>query len=83
MLYILNYVCVCSLLDGGGFIHILMSLSNIISYQAYVLRVQYIYQLKTRNIVVTVGDDEDFTPLVRVWNIDKVHTISILILKNK
>ena len=31
MLYILNYVCVCSLLDGGGFIHILMSLSNIIS----------------------------------------------------
>ena len=82
MLYILNNVCVCSLLDGGGFVHILMSLSNII-YQAYVLRVQYIYQLKTRNIVVTVGDDEDFTPLVRVWNIDKVHTISILILKNK
>ena len=64
MLYILNYVCVCSLLDGGDFVHILTSLSNIISYQAYVLRVQYIYQLKTRNIVVTVGHDEDFTPLV-------------------
>lgn len=59
--------------DGSGFLHILTSLSSMLSIEAYVLRIQYIYQLKTRNIILTVGDDEDFTPLIRVWNLDKVH----------
>ena len=30
-----------------------------------------IYQLKQRNIFVTVGDDEDLQPLIKVWNCDK------------
>lgn len=58
--------------DGSGFLHIMTSLSSMLSIQAYALRIQHIYQLKTRNIILTVGDDEDFTPLIRVWNLDKV-----------
>ena len=37
----------------------------------YCLRVNFIYQLKQRNIFLTVGDDEDLNPLIRVWNFDK------------
>lgn len=59
-------------IDGSGFFHIMTNISTMFSTQAYVLRVQHIYQLKTRNILLTVGDDEDFTPLIRVWNLDKV-----------
>ncbi len=59
-------------LDAEGFIHILSSFTAMFSFQAFVSRVQHIYQLKTRSIIVTVGDDEDFTPLIRVFNLDKV-----------
>jgi hypothetical protein len=57
--------------DGSGFFHVMTSISDMFSIQAYRLRVQHIYQLKTRNIILTVGDDEDFCPLIRVWNLDK------------
>ena len=57
--------------DGEGKIHILSSLKEMFSYQAYELRVHLIYQLKQRNIFVTVGDDEDLQPLIKVWNCDK------------
>lgn len=59
--------------DGSGFLHIMSSLSSMLSISAYAKRIQHIYQLKTRNIILTVGDDEDFTPLIRVWNLDKVY----------
>ena len=57
--------------DGEGKMHILSSLREMLSYQAYELRVHIVYQLKQRNIFVTVGDDEDLQPLIKVWNCDK------------
>ena len=48
------------------------SVSEMLFCHAYALRVQHIYQLKSRNVFLTVGDDEDFCPLIRVWNLDKV-----------
>ena len=36
------------------------------SFPAYLLRVNFIYQFKTKNIFLTVGDDEDMTPLIRL-----------------
>ncbi len=51
--------------------HVLVSLREMITFGAYVLRVNFIYQLRQRNIFITVGDDEDLTPLIRVWNYDK------------
>lgn len=53
----------CSHADGR--LHILTSLRDIYSFPAYLLRVNFIYQFKTRNIFLTVGDDEDMTPLIR------------------
>lgn len=53
----------CSHADGR--LHILTSLHDIYSFPAYLLRVNFIYQFKTRNIFLTVGDDEDMTPLIR------------------
>ena len=58
----------CSLtasLHADGRLHILTSLRDIYSFPAYLLRVNFIYQFKTRNIFLTVGDDEDMTPLIR------------------
>ena len=53
----------CSHADGR--LHILTSLGDMYSFPAYLLRVNFIYQFKTRNIFLTVGDDEDMTPLIR------------------
>ena len=49
------------------------------TFKAYGQRVQHLYQLKTRNIVLTVGDDEDFSPLIRIWNFDKVYILYMYI----
>ena len=43
----------------------LLSLGELISFGAYIQRVNFIYQLKQRNIFLTVGDDEDMSPLIR------------------
>ena len=51
--------------------HILTSLRDIISFPAYLLRVHFIYQLRQKNIFITVGNDEDLVPAIRVWNFDK------------
>lgn len=59
----LDVACVC--VHSLGQLHILSSLRDIISFQAYALRVNFIYQLKQRNIFITVGDDEEFTPLIK------------------
>ncbi len=46
------------------------SLRDMISFNAYLLRVSYIYQLKQRNIFLTVGDDEEFKTLIKwVWHL--------------
>lgn len=58
--------------DSSGGFHIMSSVSEMLFCHAYALRVQHIYQLKSRNVFLTVGDDEDFCPLIRVWNLDKV-----------
>lgn len=50
---------------AGGNLHILLNLREMITFGAYVKRVNFIYQLKQRNLFLTVGDDEDMTPLVR------------------
>ena len=63
--------------DGAGYLHIMTSTNDILSYQGYVVRVQHLYQLKTRNIILSVGDDEDFSPLIRVWNMDKVAVVVV------
>jgi len=52
-------------------VHILTSLRDIISFPAYLLRVHFIYQLRQKNIFITVGNDEDLVPAIRVWNFDK------------
>ena len=70
-----SHVHILLFTDAVGFMHILYRLSEMFSFKAYGQRIQHLYQLKTRNIVVTVGDDEDFTPLIRVWNLDKVHVL--------
>ncbi len=41
------------------------SLRDMISFNAYLLRVNFIYQLKQRNIFLTVGDDEEFKTLIK------------------
>lgn len=50
---------------AGGSLHILLSFRDMITFGAYVTRVNFIYQLKQRNLFLTVGDDEDMVPLVR------------------
>ena len=70
VLFVFPSVIVSS--DASGCLHILSSLVDMFSFKAYIQRVPHLYQLKTRNIVITVGDDEDFTPLIRVWNLDDV-----------
>ena len=53
------------LAHSHGVLHVLTSLRDILSFQSYLLRVNFIYQLKQKNIVITVGDDEDLSPLIR------------------
>ena len=48
-----------------GAVHILTSLRDMVSFPAYLLRVNFIYQLKQRNIFLTVGDDEEFNTLIK------------------
>ena len=46
----------------------LTSFSDILSSSAYLLRVTHIYQMRQRNVIITVGDDEDLMPFIRwVW----------------
>jgi hypothetical protein len=52
-------------LHAGGSLHILLTLREMITFGAYALRVNFIYQLKQRNFFLTVGDDEDMSPLIR------------------
>ena len=52
-------------LHAGGIIHILMTLQQMISFGAYELRVNFIYQLKQHNFFLTVGEDEEMFPIVR------------------
>lgn len=53
------------LAHSHGALHVLTSLRDILSFRSYASRVNFIYQLKQRNIVITVGDDEDLSPLIR------------------
>ncbi len=57
-------MCVC--VHAGGNLYILLNLRELISFAAYALRLNFIYQLKQRNFFITVGDDEDFAPLIRL-----------------
>jgi len=50
---------------AGGVIYILTTLQQMISFPAYALRVNFIYQLKQQNFFLTVGDDEDMVPMIR------------------
>lgn len=43
----------------------LTSFNDVLTIKAYLLRVSFIYQMKQRNVIITVGDDEDFTPIIR------------------
>ena len=38
---------------------------------SFYCRVHFIYQLRQKNIFLTVGNDEELCPLIRVWNFDK------------
>jgi hypothetical protein len=58
--------------DSQGEMHVLTSFSDLLSIKAYLLRVSFIYQMKQRNVIITVGDDEDLAPLIRVWNYEKM-----------
>ncbi|KAJ3414393.1 Vacuolar protein sorting-associated protein 11 [Chytridiales sp. JEL 0842] len=59
--------------DIKGHIHIVNSgMSVIYSYQAYTQKVTHIKLLKSRNIMVTIGDDEGGIPVLKVWNLDKM-----------
>lgn len=42
-----------------------------LSFKAYLLRLNFIYQLKQHNIFLTVGDDEEFKTLIKIWNFEK------------
>ncbi|XP_064382449.1 vacuolar protein sorting-associated protein 11 homolog [Halichondria panicea] len=57
--------------DAQGEVHIMTSLRDMTSFNAYLLRVNFIYQLKQRNIFLTVGDDEEFKTLIKIWNFEK------------
>ena len=55
--------------DSEGALHVLTSFSDILSTSAYLLRVTHVYQMRQRNVVITVGEDEDHTPFIRwVWS---------------
>ena len=48
-----------------GEVHVLTSFTDVLSNKSYLLRVNFIYQMKQRNVIITVGDDEDLTPMIR------------------
>ncbi|CAI8032330.1 Vacuolar protein sorting-associated protein 11 homolog [Geodia barretti] len=58
--------------DSQGSLHVLTSFSDILSTSAYLLRVSLVYQMRQRNVIITVGDDEDLMPIIRVWNYEKL-----------
>jgi hypothetical protein len=58
--------------DSQGSLHVLTSFSDILSTSAYLLRVSLVYQMRQRNVIITVGDDEDLMPFIRVWNYEKL-----------
>jgi hypothetical protein len=58
--------------DSQGSLHVLTSFSEALSVPAYLARVSLAYQMRQRNVIVTVGDDEDLKPFIRVWNYEKL-----------
>lgn len=58
--------------DSSGLIHIADRSFNLSSFQAYNVRVSHLKQMKLRNILISIGeDDEGINPTIKVWNLDK------------
>jgi hypothetical protein len=76
----LNVVCASSgrgtlvLGDLNGAVHFVERDFKIsYSFQAYIRTVTLIEQVKQKNILVTVGEDEEaISPTVKIWNLDKI-----------
>jgi hypothetical protein len=58
--------------DALGFVHIVDRGWNTSSFPAYDRAVTHLHQMKQRNILLTIGIDEEIPcPLLKVWNLDK------------
>lgn len=58
--------------DALGFVHLVDRSWNTSSFPAYDRAITHIHQLKQRNILLTIGIDEEVQcPLLKVWNLDK------------
>jgi len=59
--------------DSEGFIHQVSQQFQISSFQGFAWDCTFLLQLKTNNILVGLGSDEEgINPLVKIWNFDKV-----------
>eukprot|EP01104_Vermistella_antarctica_P005197 TRINITY_DN1563_c0_g1_i1.p1 TRINITY_DN1563_c0_g1~~TRINITY_DN1563_c0_g1_i1.p1 ORF type:complete len:989 (-),score=293.81 TRINITY_DN1563_c0_g1_i1:110-3076(-) len=60
--------------DAEGYINVVDRDFTVTSFQAYERRVSFMQQLKQRNLLISVGEeDEDaIKPLIKIWNFDRL-----------
>ncbi|EGC37991.1 hypothetical protein DICPUDRAFT_76416 [Dictyostelium purpureum] len=57
--------------DAEGFINFVDREFGISSFQAYQQSVTFIYQLKERNFLSSIGHDDTGAAILKIWNLDK------------
>jgi hypothetical protein len=60
------------LLHADGYLNIVDREFKVNSFQAHVYAVTHVHQMKDRNIVVSIGHDEERASTVKIWNLDKL-----------
>lgn len=58
--------------DTDGFLNMVDRDFNVTSFQAYENTVTHLQQLKQRNILLSLGTDEEIYPILKIWNLDKI-----------
>lgn len=58
--------------DTDGFLNMVDRDFNVTSFQAYENTVTHLQQLKQLNILLSLGTDEEITPVIKIWNLDKI-----------
>ena len=61
-----------TLSDTDGFLNMVDRDFNVTSFQAYENTVTHLQQLKQRNILLSLGTDEEIYPILKIWNLDKI-----------
>eukprot|EP00732_Lithocolla_globosa_P001976 Lithocolla_globosa_v1_NODE_1146_length_2839_cov_36.775503.p1 type:complete len:487 gc:universal NODE_1146_length_2839_cov_36.775503:1283-2743(+) len=58
--------------DSSGYIHLADRSFDFSTFQAYEVTVTHLKQMKQRNILISIGaDEEGINPTIKVWNMDK------------